>query len=74
MKVILTLQTDSGAEISSLVLPVEQRDYLTLSVEALAKQYITPYLESLRTDGFVWERICRSEGQGVTTQNPYGPV
>lgn len=72
MRVILRLTTDSGEEITSLVLPVTQQEYLTVSAEALAQQYITPYLESLRTDGFVWERICRM-GAGVT-RNEYGPV
>ena len=49
MKVIFRLETDGGEEISSLVLPIEQRDYLLLSPEALSAQYITPYLENLQT-------------------------
>lgn len=64
----LTLGQDNGSEISSLVLPVSQKDYITLSAEELAQQYITPYLESLRTDGLIWERICR---MGVGAHNEF---
>lgn len=73
VKVIVTLSTDTGAQISSLVLPISQRDYFTLSAEELAEQYITPYLNSLKTDGVIWEGICRS-GAGVTTRNEFGPA
>jgi hypothetical protein len=71
--VTVTLSTDSGAQISSLVLPLSQKDYFTLSAEELSQQYIAPYLDSLKTDGVLWEGICRS-GAGVTTQNEHGPA
>lgn len=73
MRVTVTLSTDGGAQISSLVLPLSQSDYFTLSAEQLSQQFITPYLDSLKTDGVLWEGICRS-GAGVTTQNPHGPA
>lgn len=73
MRVTVTLSTDSGAQISSLVLPVSQKDYFTLSAQELAEQFITPYLDNLKTNGVLWEGICRS-GAGVTTQNPHGPA
>lgn len=73
MRLKLTLERDNGAEISSLVLPISQRDYFALSAEELSEQFITPYLDSLKTDGVVWEGICRS-GAGVTTQSEYGPA
>jgi hypothetical protein len=72
MKVILRLEMDSGIEISSLVLPVAQRDYLTLSAEALAKRYITPYLANLTTDELVWERICRTAQSDIGRR--FGPA
>jgi hypothetical protein len=64
----LTLGQDNGSEISSLVLPVSQKDYLTLTAQELTEQYVTPYLESLQTDEIVWERICRM-AQGNIAKN-----
>jgi hypothetical protein len=64
----LTLGQDNGSEISSLVLPVSQKDYLTLTAQELTEQYVTPYLESLQTDEIVWGRICRM-AQGNIAKN-----
>lgn len=45
----LTLAQNSGGEVASLNVPLPA-DYFLLTDEQLASRYVTPYLESLKTD------------------------
>jgi len=49
----LTLSTDGGAEITSLVSPVRDVDYFVLSDAELSEQFIEPYLTGLRSDALM---------------------
>jgi hypothetical protein len=48
-------------------------EWALLTDEQITARKVTPYLDSMRTDTFLWEGICRS-GQGVITRNRFGPV
>jgi hypothetical protein len=69
----LTALTDSGREITNLNVPMPDAEWALLTDEQITARKVTPYLDSMRTDTFLWEGICRS-GQGVITRNRFGPV
>jgi hypothetical protein len=66
------LEQDTGSEVTSLVIPLPAA-YFMLTPEQISQQFIEPYLPTLVNDGFLWAGCARS-GQGVTTQNEYGPA
>lgn len=70
MRLKLTLGQDNGAEVTSLVIPIPQTDYLRLSDEQLAAECLTPYLHELRLG---WLDYLQGRA-GVTTRNKFGPA
>jgi hypothetical protein len=69
----LTALTDSGREITALNIPMPDAEWALLTDEQITASKVTPYLDGMRTDTFLWAGICKS-GAGVTTQNPFGPA
>lgn len=55
MKVILTLQNDTGESIASLVMPADE--CCELPEEELSKRYILPYLRKLTDCLTGWARL-----------------
>lgn len=48
MRLKLTLEQNSGSEVTSLVIPLPA-SYFLLTDEQIASRFVTPYLESLKT-------------------------
>jgi hypothetical protein len=69
----LTPANDGGREVATLNVPIPDRAWHLLSPEAIAAEYIIPYLAGFQTDSFILEACSRS-GAGVTTRNEFGAV
>lgn len=70
----LTALTDSGQEITNLNVPMPDAEWALLTDEEITASKVTPYLDSMRTDTFLWAGCSRS-GQGISSMtSEHGPV
>jgi hypothetical protein len=70
MRLRITLEANTGGQITSLVVPLPS-DHFLLSPEELSARFVTPYLSDMQTFGIMWAGRARS---GITVRKEYGPA
>jgi hypothetical protein len=65
LRLTITLSTDDGQDVASLVSPVGDADYLLLSGSELSRRYDAPYIEYLQASVALWLGRGRGSQQGL---------